>query len=278
MKFLKRKPAEKWLTYAAILVTVLAVTVAIAFQHSRNAAADKAERSHQAVDTGATFEPTDAEAKPLKIGSVAKIGPDYSVAVSKVTLHEGTDTPFLVVAVKAKNIGRDVSHPAADLAVGFSKASLPKSDESTCQVDLGKLKASDKTALPVGDVKSFAVCINLPTPVLDHGWVSVEAHGTGERASWTTSGRVPKVISTIKPDIHIVAPVPGAPGTTAELPKKFNKNLKKAKKARDTLEDQIKAYKKLPDYKKKKLKKLKKQLDYLDEVIDQMEKIKDQVE
>ena len=95
---------------------------------------------------------------------------------------------------------------------------------------------------------------------------------------WTTSGRIPTVISTIAPDIRIVAPVGQVPGAPAELPKKFTKNLKKAKKARNTLDDQIKAYKKLPGYKKKKLKKLKKERDYLDEVIDQMEKIKDQVE
>jgi len=277
MKSLSGKAAQKWLTAVAIVVAVGSVAGGVALHHSRNVAADKEAHAHHKVNrTDAVLDSADVDAKPLKIGSVAQVGPDYSVAVSKVTLHEGAGTPFLVVTVKAKNVGRTASHPRTDLAMGFSKPNTPTSDESTCEVDLGKL-AVTKASLAVGEEQTYGVCVNLPSNVIKNGRVFVAANGTGSRVSWATSGRIPKVISTAEPEVHMAAPPPPDPAVTAKSLKGVKKQLKKAKKARDTISKQIKLYKQVPNYKKKKLKKFEKAKDQLDEIIKQLEKIEKQL-
>jgi hypothetical protein len=268
---LRKILSSKWLAIVGIVLAVACVAGGVALQVTRNAAADRKDQEYLRTDS--TVE--DDSTKPLKIGSVAKIGLDYSVAVTKVTLHEGTGTPFLVAIVKTKNSGEDTVRPQADLKVGFSKKGWPRSNESTCSIDLGKLNVTGKP-LAVGDVQTYGVCINLPSNELKDGKVSILESSTGSRAAWTTDGPVAKVVTTIAPEIHNDAPLGPSPADTAKSLKKLEKQIKKAKKARDKLDKQID---KAEDagVKGKDMKKLKKAEDKLDDAIDDMEDIRDKL-
>jgi hypothetical protein len=278
MKSLSGKAAQKWLAAAAILVAVLAIGGGIALHMSRTAAAEKAEQASHAV-TRATLSSDQDSTKPLKIGSVAKLGPDFSVAVTKVSLYKGTTRQFVVASVKAKNTGLTTSNPRTDLVVGFARVGSPTSGESTCEVDLGTLD-TQKISLSVGAAKTYAVCINIPTNTIKDGQISVQSNATGVRAAWATTGAVTKKLDEPDAEVHVALPANQIPGTAdySKNLKKIKKAIKKNKKYRDQLDKVIDAYKALPDHKNKKLKKLKKQRDNIDDAIDQLEALQKQLE
>jgi hypothetical protein len=277
MKFLSRTSSQRLLSYGAVVFAVVAIAGAVAVLMSRNSAADEAAMSHK--DTGqASLASEDFDTKALTLGSAATIGPDYRVAITKVTLHQGSGTPFLVASVKTKNTGRDATHPQKDLSLAFAKKDRPTSKESTCQLDLATLKATDQSTLSVGDVQTYAFCINLPSTDLKDGRISVSANGTADHAAWSTSGKIPTVTSTATPEIHLAAPPGPDPKIVAKSLKDLKKQIKKAKKAEKTVDKQIKAYEALPDHKKKKLKKIKKDREKLHDAIKQMEEMAAQLE
>lgn len=269
---LRKILSSKWLPIVGIVLAVACVAGGVALQVTRNAAAD--QKDHNYLKTDSVIGDEDSS-KPLKIGSIAKIGLDYSVAVTKVTLHEGTGTPFLVAVVKAKNSGQDTVRPQADLAVGFSRKGWPRANESTCGIDLGKLNVTGES-LKVGETQSYAVCINLPSNELKDGKVSILESSTGSKAAWATDGTIPKVVTTIAPEIHNDVPLGPDPAKVADSLEDLEKQLKKAKKARDKLDKNID---KAEDagLKGKDIKKLKKAKDELEDAIDDMEEIRDKL-
>jgi len=265
--------SSKWLPIVGIVLAVACVAGGVGLQVTRNAAADRKDRDYLRTDS--TLDSEENASKPLKIGSVASIGLDYKVAVTKVTMHEGTGTPFLVATIKAKNSGQDTVRPQADLTVGFSRKGWPRANESTCSIDLGKLNVTGKS-LAVGQTQTYGVCINLPSNELKDGKVLILEGGTGSKAAWSTDTSVAKVVTTIAPEIHNDAPLGPSPADTAKSLDKLEKQIKKAKKARDKLDKNIG---KAEDagVKGKDLKKLKKAKHKLDDAIDEMEDIRDQL-
>jgi hypothetical protein len=281
MKSWKRILADKWASSALILLGVLALAGAVGVYVSRNVAADNASRTHHSVDTAKTSETVQKKTSPpLKIGSIARIGSNYSVTVTKVNVYEDTDTQYLGAVLKATYLGKGSGDPRNDLTAKYTAANAPATapavGESECKGNLGEPDLSDlngSQSLPNGGSKTYVACIKLPTSKVDDGKVSIETSAANHRAFWTTDGAETKKAPPPKPKV-VLAPPPGAkPTIDPDTVHDLKKNIKKAKKARDVLDKQIKAYKKLPDHKKKKLKKFEKQREKLDDAIDDMEKV-----
>lgn len=281
MKWLKTKKAETLLTFGVGVLGLVALVAAVMLTVSRNSASEPDPQARDKV-VDATLSPP-SNVKPLAIGSVAKLGSDYSVSVTDVTMYSDKTDQYIVATVKAKYNGKGKGDPTNDLNAAYSTSNSKKSTasiESACAAEFGHPDLSllnVEAPLAGGASKSYVVCIDIPSKKIDTGMVSIAASAGGNRAFWTTKGAPSKVAPTPAPTVVAQGPVVNKAKTAKSL-KDLEKQLKKAKKARKILDKQIDFYEDAPDHKKKKLKKMKKALDQTDDIIDQMEKIKDQLE
>jgi hypothetical protein len=280
MKSWKGKLAETWLTVAVALLGLSALVAAIFLTVSRSTDDPTSRSGDSVIRTTETSGPSKAPTKVLALGSVAKIGSDYRVAVTEVNVYEGTVSPFVAATIKAKYIGDKKGNPPNDLAAKYFEADA-QTIESTCESDFGApdlsdLGASSRASMANGDVKTYVVCIPVPTKTVDKGSVSIEASASDGLAAWTTNGAEAKALPAPKP-LTPVGPAPTNPAATKKALEKLEKQLKKAKKARDKLDDNIDKAKKIEGYDNDDLDDLEDAKDDLDDAIDDMEKIRDKL-
>jgi len=276
MKPWKGKSGEALLTAVALVLGIAALGGGVALTLARNSGTGHPSASDR---LGQVSESTKPAAKPLTLGRVAKIGSDYKVAVTGVTLYtEESSDQYIAATLKATYLGTKEGDPTEDLTAEYSTTDSRESKpvtESACLADLGEpdlsvLNAAGQSPLKAGGSKTYVVCIDVPTRKLDNGQVAIAASDPDQQAFWTTKGAPSKVAPAPAPPTSYA---PAAdPKKAAKQLKDVKKQLKKAKKARDEVDDLIDNYKDTPGYKKKKLKKLKKLKDNYDEVIDQLEK------
>lgn len=273
---LKGKRAKQRLLYGLILLGLLSGVGAVAIQRHRHSEAASAWKPSSASDQ------TKVVSKTLKLGAAAPLGPSYSVAVDKLTLYTDANGPLLVAQVKAKYLGKDKRNPRSDLVVGFLPPGSDAVGESACGTRLARMGQPP----PAGKgAQTYTACIELPTSAVEGGTVFVEAENN--RAFWRANHVTTEETSLAlpatppKPSAAPAAAPPAAPAISEKVRREqlhdIKKQLKKLKKFRKFLDEQIDAYKKVPDYKKKKLKKLKKARDNTDEAIDRFETLQKQL-
>lgn len=132
--------------------------------------------------------------KPLALGTVARISPNYRVAVTDLTLYNFSTGRIMVVTVEAAYVGKIDGEPWGDLTVKYVAPDSRTYGESQCPFDLGELDASDQATLKSGDETAYGVCVDLPAGSTEDGRVVVEealARQEGTK-SWTTEGAVTK--------------------------------------------------------------------------------------
>lgn len=184
-----------WLAVGAVVLVVVAIVAFLAMGRFDDTAPDNTGQASQIPpdrDKAATA------AKALELGAVAKISSNYKVAVSELTLYKGEKAQYLAATIKAEYIGADTGEPWADLTVEFTDPEARVSDESGCPIDVGG--ASEDPPLDTGEVATYTACVDLSTPDIKDGKLSVEEALTrGRKAFWSTEGATTKKIPSIKP-------------------------------------------------------------------------------
>ena len=156
----------------------------------------------QARATGAAKPGDDARAtgKALELGTVAKISPNYRVAVTEVTRYEVRTGQLLAAAIEATYIGKEDGEPWADLNVEFFGSGSRTFGQSDCPFDLGELDPSGLPTLETGDDATYQVCLDLPVKSIKGGKLLVEeAFSTDDRTFWSTEGAVTKPLPAPPP-------------------------------------------------------------------------------
>ncbi|MFL6090638.1 MAG: hypothetical protein ACJ71Z_10910 [Aeromicrobium sp.] len=249
MRWWMRASGRIRLALVASLVVVLAAG-AVATQSIRWASSD-AERSHPSSTARAPEAASDARptAKPLERGTFARISPDYRVAVTDVTLHQGANQRILVATVKAQYIGKKDGDLWADLTAQFIRADGRAFDESGCGVVGGGDASADPPPMAKGDTEDYTVCMEVPTSQTDGGRISVEeAFVKGDRASWSTSGAITKAMPAPKPTVaQTIAPQPPTQPHSGNQDNSDGYDSGDIKKYRHDLDDAIGKYEKQRD-------------------------------
>lgn len=193
-------------------------------------------------------------ANPLELGTVAKVGPNYRVAVTAISLYEGQADQVIAATINAKYVGKDDGEPWADLSVEFIESDSRRHGESDCPSGLGHTEASEQTVLATGDEKTFEVCIGLPVSDIKGGQLVIEeAFAESDRAFWSTEAVVTKVLPSPVPASPVrraPAASPRAAGQDAndgsrctEKQQEYDEDLDESKEKIDELDERMQAYK-----------------------------------
>lgn len=170
------------------IAAILAILLVAGVLAIRNARTIEDELPAQSPSQAAEID-SDDDAKALGMGTSARIGPNYDVAVTDVTHYTSSAADFLVVTIKARYLGKNSGELWADLDVEYFGPGSQAGGESDCRVDLGTLDSEELGPLDTGESQSYAVCIDLPSTDLDRGKVSIqEAFSERARTYWSTGG------------------------------------------------------------------------------------------
>jgi hypothetical protein len=139
-------------------------------------------------------------AKPLELGTDAKVSSDYRVAVSEISRYDVPKGQLIVATIDATYIGKHDGEPWSDLDVEFVSSGSRAFGESDCPPGLGDVDPSDRPTLATGGNAKYPVCMDLPVKDIKGGQVMVEeAFSDGDRGFWSTTGAVTKTLPSIAP-------------------------------------------------------------------------------
>jgi len=196
---------------AATVVLALSIVGVLAVERFDSADQDDAVTARETDgDTNNAGDDAKPASKPLELGTVAKISPNYRIAVTEVSRYEVPTGQVIVPTIKATYVGTEDGEPWADLNVEFYGSGSRSYGESDCPAGLGHTDASEQPVLESGDEETHQVCIEVPTKGIKGGMVLVEeAFSTDDRTFWSTTEAVTKTLPSPVPSP--ASPAAGAP-------------------------------------------------------------------
>ena len=196
------------LKVALIATAILALSIVGVLANDRFNRANQ-DDAVQARETDRDADDVKPTGKPLELGTVAKISPNYRVAVTEVTRYEVSTGQLLAATIEAMYTGKEDGEPWADFNVEFFGSGSKTFGESDCPFDLGDEDPANQSALGPGDESTYTVCIELPTKDIKGGKVLVEeAFSTDDRTFWSTKEAVTKTLPAPPPEPSAQAPAP----------------------------------------------------------------------
>lgn len=266
----------------ATVILALSVVGVLANERFRGASDDAVP----ARETGRATEKPDgvkATGKRLKLGTVAKVSPNYRVAVTELTLYNFSTGRIMVVTVKATYIGKDDGEPWADLTVAYSGKDSRTAGESACPFDLEELDASDQATLKTGDATTYGVCIDLPAGTVEGGRVSVEeAFSEQAPTSWSTdeavtktppAGALPNSSGGGRAPATQFRPRSGNSSDVKEECEKYEDDVEEYRDGRGELDELAERYENRPDHDDDKLEDYEEWRDAMDKNVEQYERL-----
>lgn len=201
----KGKSEGRGMAFAAILISILSLVGVIATQaFYESVLTDMEEAITGETDGGSGDDsPADgdktssAEPEILPLGQEAKVGSDYSIAVTKVKLNadqavkranEFNEPPkngrFVIATLDATYTGGDEGEVWADLEATFAGSDNRQYDASSCEAVV-KDAMVDVPTLNNGGEATFKVCFDVPPEATDEGSIFVD-----ETAAFDNDSRV----------------------------------------------------------------------------------------
>ena len=214
MRWWKSRSRGQKLAIAAVVLAIVAVGGLFATYKLTQGEPEKPRNTSSEREQPAA-EPT---GRLLKLGTVARISPNYRVAVTALKLYVGGQTQYLAATIEAEYTGKDKGEPWGDLTVEFSRPGSQIAGESDCPIDVDD--ATREPALAAGETGTYSACMYLPSKKIDDGRVSVEeAFAGGRKTYWSTQGAETETLPSF------AAPPSGVqkPNTSYRAPKPNNR-------------------------------------------------------
>jgi hypothetical protein len=196
----KGKAEGRGMAFAAILISVLSVVGVFATQAYYGSVLDDLG---EAIEGGTDSTPSEsdkkesAEAQTLAIGESAKVGSEYTVAVTKVNpkanrvvarANEFNEPPkngrYIVATLDVTYSGKDDGDPWLDLASKFVGSDAKQYDSAACEAVVPDA-AVDVPTLNGGGQAKYKICYDVPPDAIDGGKLFVE-----ESAAFDEDSRV----------------------------------------------------------------------------------------
>ena len=193
------KAEGRGMAFAAILISVLSLVGVLATQAYYGSVLDDLG---EAIESGADSTPSESEkeksaqAKTLPIGESAKVGSEYTVAVTKMNLNADNflardalfnDPPkgrYIVMTVDVAYTGDEEGDPWSDLEGTFVGSDARQYDSAACEATVPD-SGFETPTLNSGGKATFKACFDVPPDAIDDGKLFID-----ELASFDNSTRV----------------------------------------------------------------------------------------
>lgn len=196
------KAEGRGMAFAAILISALSLIGVLATQAYYGSVLDSVGEAIQSGSTESGSKASDSdkkqadEAEILPIGETAKVGSEYTVAVTKVNLNaddvlarnEFNDRPkkgrYIIITLDVTYTGNDEGDPWGDLEGTFVGSDARQYDSSACEAtppDSGY----EVPTLNSGGKAKFKACFDVPPNAIDGGKLFID-----ELASFDKKSRV----------------------------------------------------------------------------------------
>jgi hypothetical protein len=197
----KGKSEGRGMAFAAILISILSVVGVLATQAFYGSVLDDIGDSiSSAGDSGSTPSKSDKErstkAEIQPIGKSAKVGSEYTVAITKVNLNaddvlardEFNEPPkrgrFIIMTLDVTYTGEEEGDPWTDLEGTFVGSDARQYDSAACEATVSD-SGYDVPTLNSGGKATFKACFDVPPDAIDGGKLFID-----ELASFNNKSRV----------------------------------------------------------------------------------------